>query len=381
MDRNHSPWTWVTLLLALSVLGIMPPGTLIALDPPPPVISYAPAGPKGNEGRIEVKGLSAAQLKILEDTTRRNVSLKVTTQGFEGLLGKTGITKDVLWFQPRFPLSFDLEHQVVFLPPPAEVVQTKPVRFLFTLPAPPSPQPKITAIYPTASILPENLLRFYVHFSTPMRKGEIYSKVRILDANGKEIGLPFLELDEELWNPAMTRVTLLIDPGRIKRGVQGRIEEGPVLEAGKSFVLQIDGTLIDAAGKALGKTERKAFTASAAVHQRIDATDWILMSPKQSGDPLEVRFSRPLDQAIAQRELTIYNDQGELLKGKISMPREESAWVFQPEVPWKPGNYQLRIGLTLEDLAGNRPDRAFDASPKETADKSEPILKLDFRVK
>ena len=32
------------------------------------------------------------------------------------------------------------------------------------------------------------------------------------------IELPFLEIDEELWDPAMMRLTLFIDPGRIKRG-------------------------------------------------------------------------------------------------------------------------------------------------------------------
>lgn len=380
MSLHRCPGILIQSILSLSFLSFAFHPAAAAEDPPP-VISYAPTGKKGNEGRFEVKGLTAGQLKILEDTTRRNVSLKITTQGFEGLLGKTGITQDILWFQPRFPLSFDLDHQIVFLPPPAEMVQTKPVRMTFRLPAPPSPQPKIVAIYPSASTLPENLLKFYVHFATPMRKGEIHSKVRILDASGKAIGLPFLELDEELWDPTMTRVTLIIDPGRIKRGVQGRMEEGPVLEAGKSFVLEVDGALTDSAGKTLGKTERKSFSASAAVHQRIDATDWILIAPKQASDPLEVRFPRPLDQAIAQRELTVYSDKGDLLKGKIAMQREETSWSFQPEVPWKPGNYQLRVGLTLEDLAGNRPDRAFDSLPKDAADKSEPILKLDFRVK
>ena len=68
-------------------------------------------------------------------------------------------------------------------------------------------------------MLPENLLKFYVHFSAPMSRGNIYDYIRLLNADGKQVELPFLEIDEELWDDSLTRLTLFIDPGRIKRGV------------------------------------------------------------------------------------------------------------------------------------------------------------------
>jgi hypothetical protein len=62
------------------------------------------------------------------------------------------------------------------------------------------PTTVVSQVYPTAEVLPENLLKFYVHFSAPMSSGHIYDHIRLIgDSTGKEVELPFLEIDEELW--------------------------------------------------------------------------------------------------------------------------------------------------------------------------------------
>jgi hypothetical protein len=48
--------------------------------------------------------------------------------------------------------------------------------------------------------------------------------------------------------PDMTRLTLFIDPGRIKRGVAPLEEIGPALHAGKRYTLEIDSGWHDASG-------------------------------------------------------------------------------------------------------------------------------------
>ncbi len=108
---------------------------------------------------------------------------------------------------------------------------------------------RLRPFIPRATILPENLLRFYIHFSAPMSRGEAYHRIKLLDATGKPVADPFLELGEELWSNDGTRFTLLFDPGRIKRGLKPREEVGPVLEAGKSYCLVIDRDWPDATGK------------------------------------------------------------------------------------------------------------------------------------
>ena len=65
--------------------------------------------------------------------------------------------------------------------------------------------------------------------------------------------LPFVELEQELWNRDQTRLTLLFDPGRIKRGVKPNVDMGPVLLEGHRYTLVIDRDLKDANGAPLAK--------------------------------------------------------------------------------------------------------------------------------
>jgi len=63
-----------------------------------------------------------------------------------------------------------------------------------------------------------------------MSRGFADDHVQLLDDTGAAVESPFLAL-AELWNPAATHLTLLIDPGRIKRGLVPHEHLGPVLEA------------------------------------------------------------------------------------------------------------------------------------------------------
>ena len=43
---------------------------------------------------------------------------------------------------------------------------------------------KVLSVYPTANELPENLLRFYVYFNTPMKKGQVLKHIKLVDVDG-----------------------------------------------------------------------------------------------------------------------------------------------------------------------------------------------------
>src|SRR5262249_32867051 len=122
-----------------------------------------------------------------------------------------------------------------------------------------TPTTRVSQVYPSSDTLPENLLKFYIHFTAPMSRGNIYDHIHLRDESGKEVELPFLEIDEELWDPTMTRLTLFIDPGRIKRGVRPLEEVGPSLEAGKSYTLVIGREWRDGVGNPLKQGFEKAF--------------------------------------------------------------------------------------------------------------------------
>tara|TARA_Y100001934_G_scaffold268589_1_gene350847 strand:- start:69 stop:1130 length:1062 start_codon:yes stop_codon:yes gene_type:complete len=129
----------------------------------------------------------------------------------------------------------------------------------FTLPPVRKQPASVLAVYPSANAIPENLLRFYIHFSAPMRRGNIYEHIKLLDRNHKPVDLPFLEIDEELWTIDQKCLTLFIDPGRIKRGVKPLEDIGPAIEFGQRYTLRISREVRDATGAPLRSDFNKTF--------------------------------------------------------------------------------------------------------------------------
>jgi hypothetical protein len=211
-------------------------------------------------------------------------------------------------------------------------------------------------VYPSADRLPLNLLKFYIHFSAPMSRGSAYSFIRLLKADGTPVELPFLELAEELWSPEATRLTLLFDPGRIKRGVKPLEDIGGALELGKHYTLEISPHWRDGRSSPLAAPFRKRFLVTPADRTPIEPTRWRLLPPHVgTREPLTVHFPEPLDHALAQRLLTV-----EQVPGTVVLDNQERRWCFTPKAPWQRRRYFLRASPLLEDLAGNNIGKAFD---------------------
>ncbi len=318
----------------------------------PPALRYAPAGPDGAAGRFEATGLSAAQLA--DPATL--ASFRITTGPGPALLGTTGVTDGVAWFKPRFPVAFDLPHAASLSVPGGEALALS-----LTLPRPDAAPARLVGVSPDGEKLPENLLKFYLTFSKPMRRGEAYRRVAILDADGVPVEAPFLELDEELWSPDGKRLTLFIDPGRIKRGLRPREESGPVFEAGKRYKLRVSAGWPDAAGRPLAESTERAYEVTAPLAEVIDPAGWEVVAPRTRQGALEVRFGRPLDRALLEHAIAVVGSDGGRVLGLVDVPPGGATWRFTPARPvWGPGAYKLVIDPRLEDLAGNRVGRLFD---------------------
>jgi len=242
----------------------------------------------------------------------------------------------------------------------------------------------ITQVFPSAGELPENLLKFYIHFSAPMSRGNIYEHIHLRDEDGKLVELPFLEIDEELWNPEMTRLTLFIDPGRIKRGVKPLEEIGPALEKGKSYTLEIDAAWLDNDGLPLRETFRKSFSVSAPDREPPAPARWKIKSPKAgTRDPLAVVFSKPMDQALALRVIRVANAAGRSVDGASELSDHEQRWSFTPQEFWAAGQHQIQVQNTIEDLAGNNIGKAFEVDLFEGIQRrfTNEVVKLPFDVR
>lgn len=332
-------------------------------------------------GKFEVVGLARADLDALKKMDLKGADAKVfevfvasdkADDTRPAMLGKLSIEGETLRFQPRFPPVPGVRYRAVFRPSLlAARGSAADVSGEFSLPRPKAAAATtVTHIFPTRSTLPENQLKFYIHFSAPMSRGEAYGSVRVLDEAGKPVVLPFLELDQELWDPAGKRLTLLFDPGRIKRGLKPREEDGPILVEGKKYTFVIDRKWQDAEGNALKESVRKEFKVAAPESKPIEIADWKLTPPRAGvTTTLDVRFPRPLDHALLQRLLWITDARGKRVAGAIQVLDEETRWQFTPEKPWQPGKYDLVIDTSLEDLAGNRVGKAFEVDLFDKVDR------------
>jgi hypothetical protein len=303
--------------------------------------------------------------------------------GQPAVLGSYGVSGRVLRFEPRFPLVKGVRYRVVLNPAKLPGGKGKRRELVLSLPKPAAkPTAVVARVYPTAEKVPENLLKFYLHFSAPMSQGESYTHIKLLDAKGKVVHLPFLELDQELWDPSGTRFTLFFDPGRVKRGLKPREEVGPPLEEGKRYTLVIDKGWADAEGNPLKATFRKTFTVGPPDDKQPDPKKWKLKVPTAgSRAPLRVALGKPLDHALLER-LVWVEAGGRRVAGKVEVRERETVWSFSPARAWKPGAYSLVADTRLEDLCGNSIARPFEVDvlrPVEREVKKE-TSKVPFRV-
>ncbi|HEY6401210.1 MAG TPA: Ig-like domain-containing protein [Blastocatellia bacterium] len=305
------------------------------------------------------------------------------------MVGVYRVESNALRFEPQFPLEPGLVYQAIFRPdrmPGGSKAQ--PVKSVFRSPRrSATPATMVSHIYPSAGSLPENLLKFYIHFTAPMSRGNIYDHIRLRDESGKDVELPFLEIDQELWDGTMSRLTLIIDPGRIKRGVRPLEEIGPALEAGKSYTLVIGREWRDGSGIPLKESVQKTFKVEPPDREPPDPARWKIEAPQAgSRDPLAVVFPEPMDHALAQRLIRVAaepaGDSRGFVEGTISLEDQERRWIFTPDTVWRRGRYQIIIQTTVEDLAGNNIGKPFEVDLFEGVGRrlSATTVKLPFEI-
>jgi Bacterial Ig-like domain len=221
---------------------------------------------------------------------------------------------------------------------------------------------KVSAIYPTSDRVPANLLKMYIEFSAPMSDGEAERRIRLEDANGREIAAAFLHVDEELWDASRKRLTVLFDPGRIKRGLRANLEDGAPLEGGRTFRVVIDKDWRDGQGRPLVEGATKTLQVAAADRTSPDARYWDVEPPVVGTmRPLTVHFDEPLDRALVERWINVTDANGNPVAGKATIGEHEATWSFAPVRAWTAEAYQVMVDPRIEDLAGNTPAFLFDA--------------------
>ncbi|CAN5205605.1 hypothetical protein BH23VER1_BH23VER1_33170 [soil metagenome] len=299
--------------------------------------------------------------------------LAVWVDGLDGVppvAGKVETEGGERRFRPRFGLSPGQAYRVTV---GGDEVGT------FAVPKAGGEPAVVEAVYPSAEVLPANLLKFYLHFSRPMGRGHAYRHLRLRDGAGGVIEDPFLELGEELWDPAGMRFTLFFDPGRVKRGLKPHADAGPVLEPEQRYSLEIDAGWKDARGEPMAAGFVKAFRTEAADRVQPVPASWDVEAPDAGTfRPLVVRFEDALDRSLLERVIKVRG-----VDGVAQVSDGEREWRFVPDAPWAAGEHVLEVGVELEDRAGNSVRKAFEVpedGPGESVMKLGEIVEIPFQV-
>lgn len=380
-----------------------PAGVLFQIPRDDPAIRVNQQQTDSFYGTVEVVGIDPHVLEQLKEahlTLLRWRELFPIYTGSEipsdgekpSVLGTYEIGRNVIRFRPRFPLvkglTYSSRFNIALLYSDLKVQPRRSQPFVettFTLPKPDAVATTVvTQVYPSSHELPQNQLKFYIHFSAPMSRSQVYKYIHLTDASGNEISGSFLKLEPKLWDPNSQRLTLFFDPGRIKRGLRPHQDLGPAMQVGHTYRLVIDRDLQDADGNPLVTEFQKSFAVGPVDRTSPDYKNWSLHPPAaETLEPVILNFSEPLEHALLGRMLAVLDSFGNSLEGRIEISNQEIQWRFLPQKPWKSGDYVIQVDPALEDLAGNRLNRLFDVdthNPQENRFENEKWVTLSFVV-
>lgn len=329
-------------------------------------------------GYIDVLGVSGSNVVNFQEDLTVYTQLPADNS-LPSILGRVNVQDGVLRFSPLFPLQKGLEYFVAI-----GASLTGKTYYTFSIPASElKPEATVSQIFPTASELPANLLKFYLHFSHPMSLGDSYSHIRLLDENGDSVELPFLELGEELWDREGKRLTLLFDPGRIKSGLKPRMENGSILREDERYTLVIADSWKDAEGQPLKKGFEKEFSVVQPDIESPRLDNWNLKVPEaNSKSELRLEFPEALDEALLSRVLLVLDSNDRVVEGSIRIDYGEQRWSFEPREAWREGGYRVQVETILEDVSGNSVGRPFEVEIRRSEEHLRPpgFAYLEFAV-
>jgi hypothetical protein len=203
-------------------------------------------------------------------------------------------------------------------------------------------------VRPSAGHVPANLLRISLAFRAPV-DGGVLPRLALVHDDGSTVEAPFLP--QELWSPDGTVLTLLLHPGRVKSGLHARDTLGPILTAGETVTLTLDGRPL------------RRWRVDADDTEGPQVSSWrIATVPAGTRQALAVTLDAPVE-GLGAGHIAIADARGDRVPGKAVLDKGESRWTFSPARRWRPGRYRLMVRSTLEDAAGNRAGSRFETAP------------------
>ncbi len=286
------------------------------------------------------------------------------------ILGKTLKTDNGILFIPVVPFGWSQKYTLVY----NHIIE------YFKLTIPDSYESlSVTEIYPSAPILPSNLLKLYIRFSRPINTTFVYDHIRFINVVGDTLPRTILPLENPLISDDRTLLTLWIEPGRQKRGLGPNKQLGPVFNK-ETYRLIVTKDIKDNNGVSMQEDFIHSFSIGNTDRIKPTIDDWKIDIPEiNSISKLLIECSESIDYGSIQDNIHIIDNSMQEIKGTWQLLEEETILSFQPREPWKKGNYQILCNPEIEDLAGNNLSRLFDKEIKNSSNEESINQKYSLR--
>ena len=201
----------------------------------------------------------------------------------------------------------------------------------------------------------------HIQFNKPVSRVRILDHIFIADNSGNKMDRVILDLENAILSDQDRLLTIWIEPGRQKRGLQPNEILGPPFIAGRTYQLHVMGSLRDKEGVLMQDEWMSSFSISEPDRKSPDVTMWQLSLPVFGiRESLTLITDESMDY-VSFSQLTFIKDQnGEKVAGQISLDNEEQSLIFNPNLPWKKENYTIHLDAAIEDPSGNNLIRLFD---------------------
>lgn len=246
-----------------------------------------------------------------------------------------------------------------------------------------SASPKVTRVLPASPSIPVNVLRFAVEFDRPMREGFSKHNIRITDADGRPLAGVLLDPTHELWDRHHQRLTLILDPGRVKTGVGLHRKLGRAFEVGQKIRVVIEPGWPATNDVPTQTTRVTEYTIGPVDDRQPQLARWQISWPHRgTRSPLEIEFAEELDFVSVMTFVKVRRTgASEALKGDVRYLPDIRRWSFVPRKPWTTDEHELMVFERLEDLAGNNLQAAFESAPKSRTAKRPQVIRQAFLPK
>lgn len=344
-------------------------------------ISFIGCIEKRNSGSISIQWEKDKPVAIIvpqkflksvsKDSVKDLMQIRLSKR-HQPIIGDYLFEDDKIIFRPIIAFTRGLKYQVYIRNELIDEIEIQAVHSTIA--------PEIVAVYPALDTLPENLLKFYISFSKPMQEGDALSNIHLIKDDHDTLSSVFLDM--ELWNNERTMLTLWLDPGRIKRGLQPNKLLGSPLDRGSYYQLAIDKNWQDAEGILLKQNFTKKFFTGPRDNVSPNEQAWTINAPRaKTKEHLKISFNESLDHVLAGNTISVSDVNDNEVKGKLKVNDYGTILYFLPDVEWKKGIYIVQIESRLEDLSGNNLDRLFDTDLTQTQPSSNTIHKRQFEVR